>query len=613
MDKKICLSIILFFSLSILAGSGAAFAASDNSYTIPLINQDIYLQNDGSIHVVEKIHYTFDGTFHGINRYIPLNGSQQLTNVNVTTDGAYNSFQILDVNSTKDIKVYLYSDAAKTQPINGGNVTVTISYDLFNVMKFYNDIAELHYMLVPNKWQVDIGQVVANIHTSSSQGIQYWLNPPYYNKSAAWQGNTLTVTSDTIPAGQYYEIRMAIPRDQFAATPSHGLIINQNGLAQIQQLQNDYQNSLNFRTNLYYFLSVLMFLALFVPLLIYFRYGREPKIDYQAEYERDIPTDDPPAMVNAICGPGFSKKIGEPDMDGFKATIMDLINRKYLIMENEPLEEKSLDKEGYGLVGSMYLRYNVQKDSSELKSFEKNVINFLTEYEDDDGLISLDAISDNLSVRESARSFRNTYLDWKDNLRNTLLNNNELDKFFNKKGDSYLKIFGVLALIVAVIVFFFSIMDDIPAANLSLLLSIVLGVVAIISLLLPQKVGGQWTTYGEEYDAKWHNFKKYIQDFSLMKEYPPESIVIWNKYLVYATALGAADAVRKAMELNVPKDDLNGSDLYMFHYYGGYLLLDSAFDTGMTTATASSSNGGDFGGVGDIGGGFGGGGGGDAF
>ena len=98
-----------------------------------------------------------------------------------------------------------------------------------------------------------------------------------------------------------------------------------------------------------------------------------------------------------------------------------------------------------------------------------------------------------------------------------------------------------------------------------------------------------------------------------MKEYPPESIVIWNKYLVYATALGAADAVRKAMELNVPKDDLNGSDLYMFHYYGGYMLLDSAFDTGMTTATASSTNGGDFGGVGDIGGGFGGGGGGDAF
>lgn len=611
MDKKINLSILLLFVLSILAGSGASFAASDNSYTIPLINEDLFVQSDGSIHVVEKIHYSFQGTFHGIDRNIPLNGTQQLTNVNVTTEGAYSTFQVLNQNSTKDIKVYLYSDAAKTQPINGGNVTVTISYDLFNVMKFYNDIAELQYVLVPTKWQVDIGQVVANIHLNSNQGVQYWLNPPYYNKSAVWQGNTLTVTSDTVPTGQFYEIRMAIPKDQFDANPAHGLIINQNGLAQIQQIQNDYLNSLNFRTNLYNLLSVLFFLSLFVPLIIYLRYGREPKIDYQAEYERDIPTDDPPAIVNAICGPGFSKKIGEPDMDGFKATIMDLINRKYLIMENEPLEDK--DKEGYGLVGSMYLRYNDKKDTSELKSFEKDVINFLTEFEDDDGLISLNAISDNLSVRETAQSFRNTYLNWKDNLKNTFLNDNELNKFFSKKGDSYLKLFGGIALIAAVIVFIITIMDPIPAASVALLMSIILGVVAIISLILPQKIGGQWTTYGEEYDAKWHNFKKYVQDFSLMKEYPPESIVIWNKYLVYATALGAADAVRKAMELNVPREELNGSDLYMFHYYGGYLLLNSAFDTGMTTATASSGNGGDFGGVGDIGGGFGGGGGGDAF
>ena len=68
---------------------------------------------------------------------------------------------------------------------------------------------------------------------------------------------------------------------------------------------------------------------------------------------------------------------------------------------------------------------------------------------------------------------------------------------------------------------------------------------------------------------------------------------------------------KKAMELYLPKDQLDNSDIYLFHYYGGYALLSSSFDTGMTAAS-SSSYGGDFGGVGDIGGGFGGGGG-DAF
>jgi len=608
MDKKIYLSIIIFFSISIFASTGATYAA-DRSYSIPLINEDLFVQSDGSVHVVEKIHYSFQGTYNGINRYIPLQSPQQLTNLNVTTDGAYNSFQVTNQNSTDDIKVFLYSDSAKTTPITDRNVTVTITYDLFNVVKFYNDIAELQYQLVPDKWQVDIGQVVANIHLNSSQGVKYWLNPPYYSKSSQWQNNTLAVTGDTIPVGKYFEVRLAIPKTQFNANPAHGLIINQDGLSQIEQIQNDYLNSLNFRTNMYYLISVLFLLALFIPLFIYFRYGREPKIDYQAEYERDIPTDDPPAIVNAICGPGFSKKVGEPDMDGFKATIMDLINRKYLTMENEPASD-DLDKEGYGLAGSMFLRYNSDKDTSELESFEKNIINFLSQFEED-GLISLDAISSNLSETETAKSFRETYNSWRDGIKSTFLNDTELNKFFNKKGDSYLKIFGVIGLLAAAVVFIITLIDQIPAAGIATVMSIVLGVVAIISLILPQKIAGQWTTYGEEYDAKWQNFKKYIKDFSLIKEYPPESIVIWNKYLVYATALGAADAVRKAMELNVPKDQLDGSDLYMFHYYGGYLLLDSAFDTGMSTASASS--GGDFGGVGDIGGGFGGGGGGDAF
>ena len=56
-----------------------------------------------------------------------------------------------------------------------------------------------------------------------------------------------------------------------------------------------------------------------------------------------------------------------------------------------------------------------------------------------------------------------------------------------------------------------------------------------------------------------------------------------------------------AMELYVSSDQLEGSDIYMFHYYGGYALLSSSLDTGITTASAGS--GGDFGGIGDIGGG----------
>jgi uncharacterized membrane protein len=599
MDKRVYFLVIAIFALSLMAGIGSSFAA-DRSYSIPYINMDLFLQDDGTLHVKEVIHYSFSGTYNGVYRDIPVSGQQQLTNIQVSTPGVYSNFSVTDQGSNKRITVYLYSDPQKTTPISNRDVDVTLEYDFLHMVNFYNDTAELHYKLVGETWQVPIGKVNANVHLKSSDGVKYWLNPPYFAENSSWQGNTLQITSQTIPKGDYFEVRMVIPKNQFAANPTNGNIINQNGLSAIEKIQTDYQNGLNFKTNLYWILAVLLLLATFVPLIIYFRHGREPKIEYRAEYERDIPTDDPPAIVNAICGPGFSKKVGEPDMDGFKATIMDLIDRKYLILKTAPSDE-----EGLGLSGSMSFQINPEKDTSALKGFEVDVLNFLEEYEED-GLISLDEISEDLKDRTSALHFKDIYDNWRDDIKDRFLTDDTLKKIFVKKGDTYLKIFGILGLVTAAVVFFMTIADPLPAASVAVLCSIILGIVAIVSLVMPQKIGGQWTTYGEEYDAKWHNFKKYIKDFSLIKEYPPESVKVWNKYLVYATALGAADAVRKAMELYLPKDQLERSDAYMFHYYGGYILISSSFDSGMSAATASSGSGG-FGGAGGGGGGGGGG------
>ncbi len=601
MDKIVYLSLIIFFSISLLAGTGAASAASDNSYTIPQINEDLFVQNDGTLHVKEVIQYSFIGTYHGIYRDIPLTGSQQLSDIKVTTDGAYSTYTVTDDGTTKHIQVNLYSDPEKTIPITNKQVKVTIEYNFLHGINIYNDIGELQYELVGTSWAVSVGKVIANIHVNSNQGVQYWLNPPYFASNSSWNNNVLQVTGTNIPSGQYFELRMIIPKNQFLASPVNANIINKNALNSIIDMQNAYQNGLNFKTLLYSVLSILMLLLLFIPLIIYLRYGREPKIDYRAEYERDIPTNDPPAVVNAICGPGLSKKIGKPDMDGFKATIMDLINRKYLLIEKE-----HSDMEGYGLKSAMSLKINSKQDISELEEFELDVLNFLKRFEEE-GLISMDRISQDLSNTQIANSFKNTYNNWIEHIKSRYLDDNEIKKYFNRKGDTILKIFGGVSIVLAAFVFIFTITDSLPAAKYALLMSILLGLVAVISIILPEKIAGQWTTYGEEYDAKWHNFKKYIKDFSMIKEYPPESITIWNKYLVYATALGAADAVKKAMELYVPNEQLETSDIYMFHYLGGNMLLTSAFNIGINPASGALDT---LDTIGDIGGGFGGGGGG---
>ena len=602
MDKRHFISFTLLFLFIISVFSTAAFA---RDYSIPSMDMDLFPQADGSLHVKEIIHYSFTGTYNGIYRDIPISGNQQLQNIKVSAQGAYTKFNTSYSNGMERITVNLYSNPQKTTPITDKDVTVTIEYDFLHGIKFYNDVAELQYELVGPQWDKDIEAVNANIHLKSSNGVQYWLNPPYLAENSGWNGNTLNVVGKTVSSGDFFELRMAIPKNQFAANPTNGIIINQNGLSQIEKIQNDYQNEINFKSTLYSLLAVLFLLACLVPLIIYLRYGREPKINYQAEYERDVPTDDSPAVVNAISGKGLGKSVGEPDMDGFRATIMDLINRKYLLIQDVP---KILDE---SKERSVSLKINDDENWDELTIFEYDTLDILRYFEED-GVIYLNALKENLKDQKTAKSFRDSYNIWKDDLTKEFLNEEVMNKIFLRKGDDYLKTFGIIALIAAALTFFFTITNPLPAASYALIASIILGIVSIISLVMPQKVAGQWTTHGEEFDAKWHNFKKYIQDFSLIKEYPPESVKIWNKYLVYATALGVADKVRKSMELYLPDDQLSQSDIYLFHYYGGYLLLSSSLDTGMSAASASGGNGSDFdfGGVGDIGGGFGGGGGG---
>lgn len=600
MDKKHFISFTLLFLLTVSVFSTAAFA---KDYSIPSIDMDLFPQSDGTLHVKEVIHYSFTGTYNGTYRDIPISGNQQLKNIKVSAQGAYAEPTVSYSGGMERIKIYLYSNSQKTTPITDKDVTVTIEYDFLHGIKFYNDVAELQYELVGTQWDKDIGAVNANIHLKSSNGVQYWLNPPYLAENSSWSGNTLNVVGKTVPSGDFFELRMVIPKSQFAANPTNGVIINQDGLSQIEKIQNDYQNELNFKSTLYAVLAVIFLLACFIPLLIYFRYGMEPKINYQAEYERDVPTDDLPAVVNAISGKGLGKKVGEPDMDGFRATIMDLINRKYLLIEDVP---KTLDKDKDK---SISIRVNENKNLEELTNFEYDVITILKKFEED-GVINLDNLKNDLKDRDMAQSFKESYGIWESDLKSEFLNDGIMDQIFLKKGDTYLKIFGVIGLIAAAVTFFATISDPLPASGYALFASFVLGIVAIISLIMPQKVAGQWTTHGEEFDAKWHNFKKYIQDFSLIKEYPPESVKVWNKYLVYATALGVADKVKKTMEMSLPDDQLAQSDIFLFHYYGGYWLLSSGLDTGMNTAAAASSGGNDFGGVGGVGGGFGGGGGG---
>lgn len=595
--KSIAIVLILIFLFSTLPMS---FASDDIEYSIPQAIMDLTIQNNGLLHVKESIDYNFDSSANGVYRDIPLKQGQEIKNLNITTEGAYNSYEIIKEDGKERLKIYLYSDAAKTQSISSGDkIKINITYDFTNVIKTYKDTGELQYKLWGEEWDVDVGQVTANIHFPSKEGIQYWINPANQVTSESWTNNTLTVQSEGISSGNYLELRSIIPLSEFN-NPSYAKHIDSNGLEEIKKLQSDYENKINQANIGFQIVGILLILSILIPALVYVKYGREAKISYDGIYEREPPTKDSPALVNSICGVS-SNDIGEPDMKGFQATIMDLINRKILSLNTKEETIPHTNK----INKSINLKINTEK-LNELKTDEMDVINTLKQFQTEDNSISLDLMNNDLGNKDSAIKFQENYKKWQNDFKNTYMPDEELKKYFISKGARYMKTYGIIILILSALFVYLTLGSIAESAGFGIIAGIFTGIIGLICILLPAKVGGRWTEFGKEYYEKWKNFKKYLKDFSLMKENPPESIVIWNEYLVYATALGVAKEVYKAMEMTVYKDGIyDDNDLFYFHTYGGFYMMNSALNTGITTAMADSNDG-----IGDIGGGSGGGGGG---
>jgi len=62
--------------------------------------------------------------------------------------------------------------------------------------------------------------------------------------------------------------------------------------------------------------------------------------------------------------------------------------------------------------------------------------------------------------------------------------------------------------------------------------------------------------------ARWQAFRRYLKDFSRMKESPPASLALWEQFLVYGIALGVAEQVLEAARLHAPPEIAEGGSFY---------------------------------------------------
>ena len=586
--RALCIILLFFILFSTLT---LVSADDDRSYSIDQAFIDLTVENNGLLHVDEQYDYSFDGQFNGVYRDIPLKSGESIENIEIAASGAYPVLKESDEGGYKHLKIYLYSDEAHTKGIKDCDVSIFISYDMKNVVTLFNDVGALQYKLWGEEWEVGVGSVYITAKLPGSNGNEYFLNPQEFNASSTMKGDTITAQTTSIPSGDFYELLVLMPLSDFHDA-SYAKHVNENGKDQIKKNLEDSINGRNFWNTTYLVLGLLSLLSPVIAIFTYIRYGREPKVDYDGIYERELPSNDPPEIVNAMYANG---DIGTPNMNGFESAILNLIDKKVLSIETVQDEDTETN--------DLHLKFS--GDTSGLKSNEKQVYDILHNFANEDTL-NLSSLNSRLSSESNAEWFMNQYENWQRNIENEL--EPRINEEFNDTGATIIAGLGVGGLVIGVIITILGIWTELKSGYYAISGGIFLIIFSIIIMKFDDDKFGQWTPKGREMYLKWKNFKKFLKDNSLINEHPPESIVVWRKYLIYGASLGVADKVYEAMKLQEQNFSTyyDNDDIFLYHHYGGYYMMHHAIMSGQQTVSSSS----DSGSFGGLGGGSGGGGGG---
>lgn len=311
--------------------------ASAKYYTLEEAVANITIDPSGVVHVDEAISYTFDGNYGYVYRMINTSTEETIQNIEGYCSDNACKFRVEKIPEGYRLIGELPEPTPK-------NLTFFISYDHYGAVKIHNDTSEFHKRW-GEEWERPLGSLKVNITfpVKTESEIRYWTHPAGYTQAAGVEHNVLNLKTKEIPSSYWYEIRVIFPRLE-SPNSSFVQVDDEEEFEEILAAEKEYQQKELSLESLYEITRYFLLFVLVFPILIYIIYGRElktdyeeriypkkktdyrEKINYKEKYERELPADSKPAVVNAI----MEGRMGIPTMDGFTATFMDLANRGYV-------------------------------------------------------------------------------------------------------------------------------------------------------------------------------------------------------------------------------------------------------------------------------------------
>lgn len=492
---------------------------------------------------------------------------------------------------------------------NQDKVAFLITYMVDSVVVLHEDVAEVYWnFITPNDFD-DMENVQVKVllpNKDNSDDFRVWAHGDLSGEINKLEDNSgVLATISHMDSSSVLDIRLTFSKSLITDT-SKIKTSNYAALDNIIEVEtaraevaNNLREELRSKRNTAIYLSWIIIISIVIlGIVIYYKFGKSPKSSYFSKYNREFIDDYNVEVIDYLM-----KRQITPN--ALSASIMNLIYKKNISVKEIASTKKNKDYEFTLLTTAKLNDSEIMLTEFLFDTVGKNKVN-----EENQKTFTTKDLKSYASGTKTCNTFIKSYTAWKNNVLQKGIDEN----FFETSNIP--KIIGLVILVLSIFLLMYIVsnkIDYIPS-----FIAILLGVVFFIYTLVVYKK----TIKGSEHYSRWKAFKNFLNDFGSfeLKELP--EIILWERYLVYATIFGLADKVEKSMNVYISELDLsqmNYDYTPVFFYINISPMINASVNNAINSAYnrqaanyanthSSSSSGGGFGGGFSSGGGFGGGG-----
>ena len=477
-----------------------------------------------------------------------------------------------------------------------------ISYRVIDAVKKYGDCTELYWQFIGDRFEIKADKITGTIKlpvpVQNKEELRVWGHTKYLNGEIyATDTRTIEFHLEDYTANEYVEVRILMPTYVMNNLEFTSLENKEAEILEEEEKEAAEANARRAKRDKQMQITIIAITAIVGLIGLVFINGirknikalkdnpkiePEVKLDYYRELPDEIAT---PLEANFILNKGtfdFSKTIS--------ATILDLTLKGYIKVEqiDKTINIEILDKDTSELPKDELRVLELLKNAEENKrAKEKN--------EEAKKLLTMKDVEK--YIEQKPEKIIKVQGEFEKIAKDVSENKAKYDKKIAKKSETYITkvigyIFLLIAVVMAVIIGNAVTGEFVPnIIKYALIAGSFTTIVLITNLVLISKLINRFsgfTSKGINEQEQWKAFKKYMEDFSLLDEKEIPHLVIWEKYLIFATAFGIADKVIKQLKIIYPElneqDTLN--NLVLFAAMSNSGVLNTNFISSLNTSTS---------------------------